>query len=149
MKKNILIFVSGMLFMLIVGVSANILYSASDIEFKSDNSDVTNVQDALEEVYNMDKGYNYKVINCGKKDTTFTLENANKTFMTCTDPNNTSDVVYSKPIVNYVYSGGGCPLYFSSSKSNNIYSLLIHSDTTCSGRIYISDLQMLLIYKNK
>lgn len=54
MKKNILIFVSGMLFMLIVGVSASYLYSASDIEFHSENInwEVNNVNDAIMDLYN-------------------------------------------------------------------------------------------------
>ena len=49
--KNILIFISGFVCALVISVSAVLLYNARDIEYSREDSTISNVQEAIDDLF--------------------------------------------------------------------------------------------------
>lgn len=133
MKKNILIFISGMLTTLVLGVGASVLFNARDIEFKSDNFKSTNVDDAINELYDIIKNDDLYLIEQG------TIQ---REFNSYADNSNS----YARKINNYIYVwSGGSGLYsnYYTEVDLSNYNYLkmngtINNSNTASGSLYIT-----------
>jgi len=90
----------------------------------------------------------YKSFGCSSKDTTFTLTSRFQPYITCnlTELQGKS-VKASWLTIGYSYSSNSCPIYYSLTNSGTTYYINVHTDSSCTGRLYISDPSIAVVYE--
>ena len=90
----------------------------------------------------------YKTFYCSSRDTTFTLTSGFQPFITCNLAElQGKSVKASWLTIGYSYSSNSCPIYYSLTNSGTTYYINVHTDSTCTGRLYISSPAIAVIYE--